>query len=278
MISFQKILAATDKSLKGPLTQLPLILIALVVWLAACYFVWKRFHPREEKLPESKHLFSYFLASCLMYFIPAILMALAIESMINRQDIILRALFDLFLKTAMLAGGLFLLHRFELPRCKYSTPLLITILVAGIGYMVLEPLLEFSQDVNQQFLINLGMDVPIHHMIIALSDPALPEIVFWTVAFSIVVVTPIYEEFLYRGFLQPTAISIFGLHGGILIQCLIFTGLHLHSTYLPIFVFAMALSYTRHWSGSLWPGILMHSFLNGSTILNIYFQHKGYNP
>ncbi|WP_342471684.1 type II CAAX endopeptidase family protein [Metasolibacillus sp. FSL H7-0170] len=95
---------------------------------------------------------------------------------------------------------------------------------------------------------------------------------FFTVLIALLsaaVISPIYEEIFYRGFLYRWLRTRIGLKGAILISSLIFTIVHL-PTYnaMPVNFFSgiiFALAYER--TGSIWPSVIIHGVTNGIMVL-----------
>lgn len=89
----------------------------------------------------------------------------------------------------------------------------------------------------------------------------------WTAgAFMITVIAPFCEEFMFRGFIFPTLWKKWGLVAGVAISSALFGLLHASGTpialLLPLTVLGAILCLLRGWSGSLIPGIALHSFNN----------------
>ena len=98
------------------------------------------------------------------------------------------------------------------------------------------------------------------------------NITFFTVliAFlSAAVISPIYEEIFYRGFLYRWLRTRLGLVGAILLSSFIFMIAHI-PTYnvMPVNFFSgiiFALAYER--TNSIWPSIIIHGLTNGIMVL-----------
>ncbi|MGD6842457.1 CPBP family intramembrane glutamic endopeptidase [Bacillus infantis] len=98
------------------------------------------------------------------------------------------------------------------------------------------------------------------------------NVTFFTVLiafFSAAVISPIYEEIFYRGFLYRWLRTRVGLTGALLLSSLIFTIIHI-PTYnvMPVNFFSgilFALAYER--TGSIWPSVLIHGLTNGIMVL-----------
>lgn len=86
---------------------------------------------------------------------------------------------------------------------------------------------------------------------------------------SAAIISPIYEEIFYRGFIYRWLRTRIGLIGAILLSSTIFTVAHI-PTYnaMPVNFFGgiiFAFAYER--SGSIWPGVLIHGITNGLMVL-----------
>lgn len=98
----------------------------------------------------------------------------------------------------------------------------------------------------------------------ALSDTSKP---LWLLILAIVVVVPIYEEMMFRGFIwSGFADSVVGVWGANIITSTIFALIHLQYgmvEWLMIFCLAMLFGYARLKSGSLWLPVCLHMMNNG---------------
>ena len=88
----------------------------------------------------------------------------------------------------------------------------------------------------------------------------------WIGLFVIVVVAPLSEELLFRGFIYGgLAQSIIGPLGAILTTSVIWAALHIQYTWLiimQIFLYGVVFGVVRWKSGSLWPPIISHCLNN----------------
>jgi len=86
---------------------------------------------------------------------------------------------------------------------------------------------------------------------------------------SAAIISPIYEEIFYRGFLYRWLRTRIGLTGALLLSSLIFTIIHI-PTYnvMPVNFFSgilFALAYER--TNSIWSSVLIHGLTNGVMVL-----------
>jgi membrane protease YdiL (CAAX protease family) len=128
--------------------------------------------------------------------------------------------------------------------------------------------------------------------------------VFWAMALSVVVVTPVVEEFMFRMLLQggcdrmvgrsprvsgqavsaaddfasPEQVSAKEVASWswwpVVISSLVFSMLHLSQGAAPIalFFFALAVGYVYRQTGRLWPCIVVHLILNGISLAGFILQ------
>ncbi|WP_377890868.1 CPBP family intramembrane glutamic endopeptidase [Alkalihalobacillus sp. R86527] len=86
---------------------------------------------------------------------------------------------------------------------------------------------------------------------------------------SAAIISPIYEEIFYRGFLYKWFRMKWGVGAGIVLSSLIFTIVHI-PTYntLPVnFISGVIFAWTYEKSGSIWPGIIIHGTFNGIAVI-----------
>jgi membrane protease YdiL (CAAX protease family) len=82
-----------------------------------------------------------------------------------------------------------------------------------------------------------------------------------------VVVAPLAEEFVFRGYLYRVAARWTGRRMGMVFASLLFAVIHAHVPALGgLFVLAMALNLVYEHTGSIWAPVLMHSAFNGTTL------------
>jgi len=98
------------------------------------------------------------------------------------------------------------------------------------------------------------------------------NVTFFTVLIAFIsaaIISPIYEEIFYRGFLYRWLRTRIGFSGAILLSSIIFTVIHI-PTYntMPVNFFSgiiFALAYEK--TGSIWTSVIIHGSTNGIMIL-----------
>lgn len=90
------------------------------------------------------------------------------------------------------------------------------------------------------------------------------------VFFTVVVIAPVVEEFLFRGLLQTTIRSFgYGPWFGIAISSALFAIVHAAPSHWPaIFFLSAGIGYSYEKSGSLFRPIFFHSLFNASAIIS----------
>ena len=84
-------------------------------------------------------------------------------------------------------------------------------------------------------------------------------------------IAPLFEEIIFRGVLLPVLVRDYGKTIGILISSFVFALAHLSlNEFPPLFVLGIGLATTRLISGRLSSSVVMHSFWNGLTFLNLF--------
>ena len=92
----------------------------------------------------------------------------------------------------------------------------------------------------------------------------------WAVALSAMVLAPVQEEFVFRGYLYPALKRYGGPFLGLAINALLFAGIHLHlPSFAGLFVLAACLTLAYEWTGSLLVPMAMHALFNSITVVNL---------
>lgn len=97
----------------------------------------------------------------------------------------------------------------------------------------------------------------------------------WVVAISAMVIAPMYEEFIFRGYIYGVVRRYGGVTVGVLFNAALFASIHVHlPSFAPLFVLAVCLSLAYEWTGSLWVPMCMHAMFNSLTVINLLFNGK----
>lgn len=98
----------------------------------------------------------------------------------------------------------------------------------------------------------------------------------WT---AVIVVAPLFEEVFFRGFLfRGIEAARFGAAGATVVSALVWAGIHLqYEAYEVTLIFAIGLIFgiARARTGSLYPPLAMHAFMNLASTLQVMFHLAG---
>jgi membrane protease YdiL (CAAX protease family) len=98
-------------------------------------------------------------------------------------------------------------------------------------------------------------------------------------AFMAVIVAPICEEMVFRGYIYPALSKFTGPWIGWIISALVFSAAHgSMSALVPLFIFGLALVLLYEWTGSIWAPIAVHLLFNGATVAVQLLDRFGYIP
>ena len=83
---------------------------------------------------------------------------------------------------------------------------------------------------------------------------------------------PLVEEIFFRGFLFQGFRARYGWRTAMLLSAAVFAVAHLDLVVLiPTFILGCLLAYMFHRSNSIWPGVILHFFVNSFGLLGAYF-------
>ncbi|MBF2067640.1 MAG: CPBP family intramembrane metalloprotease [Calothrix sp. C42_A2020_038] len=135
------------------------------------------------------------------------------------------------------------------------------------GYCVAIPIVLFISLVNQQIWQGQGGSNPLLQLALEANDSVALGIFFTTAAIA----APLFEEFLFRGFLLPSLTRYMPVWGSILMSSLIFAIAHLSlSEILPLTSLGIVLGVVYTCSRNLLAPILLHSLWNSGTLFALF--------
>ena len=92
----------------------------------------------------------------------------------------------------------------------------------------------------------------------------------WVVAIFAVVVAPMQEEFLFRGYLYGVMRRYAGPAVGTILNAALFAAIHVHlPSFGGLFALAVCLTLAYEWSGSLFVPMAMHAMFNSLTVIDL---------
>jgi membrane protease YdiL (CAAX protease family) len=142
------------------------------------------------------------------------------------------------------------------------------------GYLTALPLMLTVSVLNQQIWQGQGGSNPLLQTVLEAQDPLALAIFFATASIA----APLFEEFLFRGFLLPSLTRYMPVGGAIAVSSLVFAIAHLSlSEVLPLAVLGGVLGvvYTR--SRNLLAPMLLHSAWNSVTMLGLFLLGSSAN-
>ncbi len=92
----------------------------------------------------------------------------------------------------------------------------------------------------------------------------------YAVACSAVVVAPVLEEFIFRGYLYGVARRYAGITAGIFFNAFLFAAIHTHlPSFGGLFALAVCLTLAYEWTGSIFVPITMHALFNLISVVQL---------
>lgn len=184
-----------------------------------------------------------------------------------------RALFSMSYYVLMAASGIavlfFSIRAFRpLPEGWFRFKLFDRWPLWGIGgYLTALPIMLGVSFLNQQFWQGQGGSNPLLQTVVEESDPIALIIFFLTAA----VAAPLFEEFLFRGFLLPSLTRYMPVWGAMLLSSFIFAAAHLSlSEVVPLMTLGFILAFVYVRSRNLLAPMLLHSAWNSVTMLGLF--------
>jgi membrane protease YdiL (CAAX protease family) len=110
---------------------------------------------------------------------------------------------------------------------------------------------------------------------VKLLQEAKDPVVVALMAIAAVIVAPIAEEVVFRGYLYPAAKHFCGPVGGILFSSLVFAAAHGNVVAIaPLFLLAVLLCLIYEFTGSIWANISVHFLFNAATVaIQLLFRY-----
>jgi membrane protease YdiL (CAAX protease family) len=137
------------------------------------------------------------------------------------------------------------------------------LVLGGLAYLALIPLVVFSSLVSQGILTVKGYPPNMQEVALLLSADHPLGLRLYLIGLA-VLIAPCFEECLFRGVLFPLLARRFGAGAGVVLVSALFSAIHWHlPSALPLFVVACGFSVAYLYTGTLWAPILMHALFNG---------------
>ena len=117
----------------------------------------------------------------------------------------------------------------------------------------------------QALLVDLGLGG--EQEAVTLFREGGDPLILGLMGFAAVLVAPVCEEVVFRGYLYPVAKRFGGVRVAAVFSALIFAAAHGNAAVmLPLFVFGLLLVWVYEFTGSIWAPIAVHLLFNGTTV------------
>jgi uncharacterized protein len=135
------------------------------------------------------------------------------------------------------------------------------------GYLIATPIVLIVSVINERIWQGKGGSNPILSVVLESKD----SLSFLLLAVTASVAAPLFEEYLFRGFLLNSLTKYLSAWQSILISGLIFAVAHLSvSEVLPLATLGVILGYVHYRTGSLLAPMLLHGLWNGGSMVTLY--------
>jgi len=147
------------------------------------------------------------------------------------------------------------------------------ILPAVAGAIFAIPMVGWVALGEQWVLEKLQIFRPLKHELLEVMEVAPSRWVRVLIVIGAVVVAPLFEELLFRGYLQTLLWRLTRRRWlAVILASIGFALVHQHwVTWLPIFTLAVVLGYMYERTGKLWVPILIHAMFNATSIIASYY-------
>lgn len=137
---------------------------------------------------------------------------------------------------------------------------------AAAGWLRITPIVMATGWLLVQLVGDPGGSNPLLELVLRSRDP----LALTLLAFTAVVMAPLFEEVIFRGALLPVLARRCGAVGGVVLSGLLFGMAHISIGELaPLTVLGIGLGLLRLSSGRLLPSVLMHGLWNAVTFVNL---------
>ena len=134
------------------------------------------------------------------------------------------------------------------------------------GWLMVTPVVMLTGWLLVRLLGDPSGSNPLLELVLASRDPLALALL----AFTAVILAPLFEEIIFRGALLPVLARRLGSSWGVLLSALLFAMAHISLGELaPLTVLGIGLALVRLSSGRLLPSVLMHGLWNAVTFLNL---------
>ncbi|WP_038547975.1 CPBP family intramembrane glutamic endopeptidase [Synechococcus sp. KORDI-100] len=137
---------------------------------------------------------------------------------------------------------------------------------AVAGWLMVTPVVMLTGWLLVKLVGDPGGSNPLLELVLGSRDPLALALL----AFTAVVLAPLFEELIFRGALLPVLATRLGALPAVVLSALLFGLAHISIGELaPLTVLGMGLALVRLSSGRLFPCVLMHALWNAITFVNL---------
>lgn len=140
-----------------------------------------------------------------------------------------------------------------------------------LGYLGTIPLILLAVLITAQIAHFTGQDGSegVHPIVPLLGRESDNQLVKAMIFLLAVVIAPITEEIIFRGYFYRFLRSRYDTANSIFISAALFSGIHPQGMvgFFPLLAIGIGLAVLREWRGSIIAPIVMHAFLNGMTLV-----------
>ncbi len=139
------------------------------------------------------------------------------------------------------------------------------VLVSLVALVVAVPVIYFSYAISRHFF---GLGSESQPMVEFFNSSQTSVSDRWLLVFTAVVVAPLTEETIFRGYFYGVIRRYGGRWPAILLSAALFAAIHAYlPAFAPLAILAVALTLVYEFTGSLWAPMLMHACFNATTLV-----------
>jgi len=157
-----------------------------------------------------------------------------------------------------------------------------SVLIGALSWLFVYPwVIVVAQLVTILFILHMQETPPIidQEMVRHLKEIASDKALFFGTIFSVIILVPIAEEILFRGFLQNFFRRYLGIFASIILTSALFASLHYSigqgfanwQIVISLFLVSLFLGYLYERQQTLWAPIALHVAINGISIAILFF-------